>query len=128
MGNGKVMRKEKRPGPQIVQGSIWMDQETPLFKGTIYLRIIDVSRADALSQSVAEEVLRDILLGGAHTHSIRFSIKFDPEKGKRYDLFVHIDVDGDCRISQGDYISAVSYPINPWESSSPLEIRVIKLG
>ncbi len=122
------MSKEKYPRPQVVQGSIRLEGKAPVFKSSIYLRVIDVSRADAPSITVSENVLRDVTLGGEPQQTIAFSIEYSPEKGKRYELSVHVDADGDGKISRGDYINMVSYPISPLETASSPEVRARKIG
>lgn len=122
------MSKEKYPRPQTVQGSIQLEGKAPAFRSTIYLRVLDVSRADAPSITVSENILRDVTLGGEPQQTIAFSIEYSPEKGKRYELFVHIDADGDGKISRGDYINMVSYPISPGETASSLDVRARKIG
>jgi uncharacterized lipoprotein YbaY len=107
---------------RIVEGVIQIDRRTPLFRATIHLKIEDASRADAPSITVADKELKDIAIGG-ESPPINFSIQFKPERQKQYELFVHIDVDGDGKISIGDYINMISYPISSF--AFPLSFNVV---
>ena len=110
----------------IVDGVIQLDKKTSLIRATVYLKIEDTSHIDAPSITVAEKELKDIAIGG-ETSPINFSIQFRPKKGNRYELFVHIDVDGDGKISIGDYINIISYPINSFVFPFSLNVIVSKL-
>ncbi|MBN1323469.1 MAG: hypothetical protein JW986_05645 [Methanotrichaceae archaeon] len=113
---------------QVVEGVIHLDREMQALRATIYLRIQDVSRIDAPSIVMAENVVRDLEIGGVHGHKIGFSMKFSPLKGRRYTMFVHIDVDGDGEISIGDYITVISYLITPSDSPVHLDLQVSRVG
>jgi uncharacterized lipoprotein YbaY len=105
-------KSESPEGDVLVSGEILFDQKARAFSGaTIYVRLQDVSRADAPSKTIAEQVIRDVSSSKA---ALKFSIrgKIENEQAS-YIVSVHVDVDGDKEISVGDYITMESYPFSP---------------
>jgi len=121
------MRQGKR---RILEGEIHVEGGILPFSGaTIYLRIEDVSRADAPSIVIVEKILKDISIDAKSPRNIPFSIHLPTEwERMRYALSVHIDVDGDGKISIGDYITSRNYPIENSDCSQRLEVSVIRVN
>lgn len=90
---------------------------------TVYVRLEDVSRVDAPSRIVAEQVLS----GGAFAEGqpLRFELRgVLPGGSGSCRLRVHVDVDGDGQVSPGDYVSTESYPVTPSTAQTDIEVRV----
>lgn len=97
--------------PTLVTGEIIFPDSGPPAVATIYLRVEDVSLADAPSRTVAEDVRRDVQApppGGRLAFSLAVPA-VDPRA--RYSVRVHVDLDGDGRVSRGDLISTQSHPV-----------------
>ncbi len=78
---------------------------------TVHVRVENSQNADASAQTVAEQVIEGgAIAPGAET--LPFDVKGIPQNPKaRYVVRVHADVDGDGRVSRGDYISTQSFPL-----------------
>jgi uncharacterized lipoprotein YbaY len=90
---------------------------------TVYVRLEEVSRADAPSRIVAEQVLRGVTYepGQPLQFELRGTV---PADRASYRLRVHVDVDGDGQVSRGDYVSTESIPVTPSTAHLPLQVRV----
>ena len=99
--------------PWQLEGEIrFRDSQSPVADSDIYVRLEDVSRADGLAISVAEQVMRHASLASAPGSAIPFSIEV-PATGNWADwnLRVHVDVSGSGTVSKGDHVTVQSYPI-----------------
>jgi hypothetical protein len=97
---------------RVISGTIQFEDVRRLVPDvTVYVRVEEVSRLDAPASRIAEVVLRGVrVLPGSP--SIPFTVHdvvLDPSG--RYVLRVHADVDGDGRVTRGDYVSVQSYPV-----------------
>ena len=78
---------------------------------SVYVRLEDVSRADAAAVLVAEQVMRDAKISG-DARPLLFEIPAAQRRPNReYGVRVHVDVDGDGQVSVGDYTSTQSYRV-----------------
>lgn len=115
---------------QVAAGTIVFDADIEPFAGaTVYVRLEEVTRADAPSRVIAETILRDVQVGGQGARELEFTIDMpmlDPRE--RYVLRVHVDVDGDGRIGVGDYVSTGSYPVVPGAGASARSIQVKRVS
>jgi uncharacterized lipoprotein YbaY len=95
----------------LVSGQVLFDADSqPLSNATIYVRLEDVSRSDAQSRIIAEQVIRGV--SSQQSSPLPFEVRGDlGGEGIQVNVRVHIDVDGDGQISPGDYISMQSYPV-----------------
>jgi uncharacterized lipoprotein YbaY len=98
---------------QLVSGEILFGEGSEAFSGgTVYVRLEDVSRADAPSRIVAEQVIRHVGYQPGQTGTLAFELRGQvPDEHARYIVSVHVDVDGDGQVSRGDYITMESYPV-----------------
>ena len=110
----------------LVSGEIIFDQQAHLPPSTkAYVRLLDVSAADAPSRTVAEEVLTDISQKANSGQSIPFSLNgILQNKGGSYIISVLVDVNGDGKISAGDFINKQSYPVLTFGYPSKVSVLV----
>jgi uncharacterized lipoprotein YbaY len=96
----------------LVEGTIIFDGDgEPPAGATVYVRLEDVSRADAPATVVAEQVIREAH-PGAQAGGLAFTLHGSPlDPRRRYGVRVHVDVDGDGAVGAGDYVSTTSYAV-----------------
>lgn len=111
---------------QLVKGKITFEDETPSFTGaTIYVRLEDITEADAASKTIADYVQRDVAFDPENSGELSFSIAGDPPDPRAsYSVRVHIDLDGDGEVSNGDFISTQSYPVITFGPATQVSILV----
>jgi uncharacterized protein (DUF2141 family) len=99
------------PRTCIVEGTIQFENvRFPAQDVTVYIRVEEVSRLDAPGSRVAEVVLHGVhVFAGAPPISLTARATCSPSG--RYVVRVHADVDGDGKVSRGDYASVQSYPV-----------------
>jgi len=114
----------------IVAGTIVFGADLEPFVGaTVYVRIEDVSLADAPARAVAESVLLKVEAGGQATNRLEFTIEApSSEPRRRYVVRVHVDVDGDGQVGVGDYVSTASHPVSVGGSRTKLSIPVKRVS
>lgn len=81
-------------------------------RATVYVRVEDVSLADASATTLAESVMRDVPVPPTPEPILSFSVpvpSFDPRA--RYSVLVLVDLDGDGQVGTGDLISTQSHPV-----------------
>lgn len=99
-----------------VQGMIIFDEPVESFSNaTIYLKVEDVSLQDVASVVISEDTITDISMDSDNIQPVPYLI-YHPELDERmtYSLSVHVDVDGDGSLSNGDYYST-------WHNSVPTD-------
>jgi uncharacterized lipoprotein YbaY len=110
-----------------LKGSVrFRDPPPDLGDATVRVRLLNTSRADAPSETVAEQTIKGVLLESDETGSIvRFA--FDaPElrHGQSYSLAAHVDLSGSGEIELGDHITMESVPVEPRSAGALCEIPV----
>jgi uncharacterized lipoprotein YbaY len=110
----------------LVSGEIILGEEVQSFSSaTIYVRLEDVSRVDALSKTVAEQVLHNVSHQAGHQSQLAINLRgTTPDERASYAVYVHVDVDGDGKVSRGDYISMESYPVLTFGYPNRVTVRV----
>ncbi len=112
-----------------VQGEILFESSLPAFNGvTLYVRLLDVSRLDATSKTIAEQVIRDVAHVADSVNTIEFELNdLRIDERARYIVTAHADVDGDGRISRGDLMTMESYPVLTFGNPARVSVRVKKV-
>jgi hypothetical protein len=108
-----------------VTGTIEFAGSPPTVGASAVLRVNveEVTRADARANVVARQTVPAQLLLTGGREARRFSIAVaDVESTKSYRLRIHLDLDGNGSIGQGDYVSTQSYPVIT--NGAPLEVIV----
>ncbi len=108
-------------GPVKVEGEIrFAPGEARPAAATVWVRLLDVSYADAPSLTVAEE--RIPLTGVCPLRFVFAVAKVDP--GVQYAVSAHVDLAGDGRIRPGDWVTAQRYAVLTFGHGTSLEIEV----
>ncbi len=98
---------------QLVKGKVTFEEKAPPFTGaTMYVRLENVTLADAAAEVVADYVERNVAFDPKIDKDLSFAIAGKaPDPQASYAVRVHIDIDGDGEVSLGDFISTQSYPV-----------------
>ena len=109
----------------LVKGKITFEQNAPSFSdATLYVRLENITVADVASEVVGDYIQRDVAFDPKTDEALSFAIAgeaADPRAS--YAVRVHIDIDGDGEVTQGDFISMQSYPVIT--RGHPSEISVL---
>lgn len=110
----------------LVTGEILFAQEAHSFSGaTVYVRLEDVSLADAPARVVAEQVISDLSYEAGSQAKLEFRLDGEiPDERASYSVCVHVDLNGDEKVSRGDYISMESYPVLTFGYPKQVSVRV----
>jgi uncharacterized lipoprotein YbaY len=113
-------------GEPLVTGHVvFAEDAQPFTDATVYVRLEDVSRADAPSRVVSEQVIPNVSYGGGTGQEPEFALYGDisDEQGM-YAVRVHVDRHGEGTIQRGDYVSTESYPVLTSERPNQVAVRV----
>lgn len=115
--------------PSLVQGDISFEETARSFSGaTVYVRLEDVSRADAPARIVAEQMIQDFSHAAGTVSPLPFALQgFAPDERSRYSVRVHVDVDGDGQVSRGDFLSMENYPVLTFGYPNHVTVQVKEL-
>ena len=113
----------------LVRGRILFDKDVgPFTSATVYVRLENVSRADAAAVCVAEQVHREVSHAAGEEKTLPFELHVDAVNERaEYSVRVHVDVDGDGAISTGDYISPESYPVLTYGRPNEIDVRLERI-
>lgn len=107
---------------------VFGEGDDPFAGATAYIRVEEVSRADAPSQTVAEQVVRDVSHREGAVERLPFEMRGIPViEQAHYTVSVHLDVDRDGQVSRGDYLTMESYPVLTFGYPRQVIIRPRKL-
>lgn len=92
--------------------------------GTLRVRLIDVSRADAPASTVAEEVIPGVTIQSA-ADRVGFVLDVPHlDRGHRYAVEAHLDVNGSGETSVGDYRTMEHFAVRPESVDQRVTVRV----
>jgi uncharacterized lipoprotein YbaY len=107
-----------------IAGVIILPPNTPCITAEhVLVEVRDVSLEDVLSTVVAEQRIENVDL--APSRRIRFCLlvpEVDPNL--TLSLRVHIDINGNDRVTPGDLLTTVHYPVVSGGETPPLEVLV----
>jgi uncharacterized lipoprotein YbaY len=110
--------------PQI-QGQILFEETQSFCGATVYVRLEDVSQADAPSRVAGEQVIHNVSRPPGRPRLLPINLRSEmPKERSSYVVRVHVDVDGDGQVSRGDYITMESYPVLTFGHPNWVTVRV----
>ncbi|WP_167880979.1 YbaY family lipoprotein [Methanococcoides sp. AM1] len=109
-----------------VQGMVIFDEPVESFSNaTIYLKVEDVSLQDVASVVISEDTIDDVSMDAGNIEPLLYMINHpDLDERMTYSLSVHVDVDGDGRLSNGDYYSTWHNPVPTDPGVHDLDVHV----
>src|SRR5882672_12779475 len=110
------------PSEMSIRGTVdFQGVKEPVSDATVHVRLQATSRADAPATTVAEQVINHVNIV-PEGPPIPFTLPMPPNENGRFVVRVHADVAGDGKVSQGDYVSTQSYPVDMNAEQSGLAI------
>jgi uncharacterized lipoprotein YbaY len=109
----------------LVRGTIVFGDDGSVRDATVRVQLEDVSRIDATAPVVAEQVMRGVG-GGVPIEFVLHGGSLDPRA--RYNVRVHVDVNGDGQVSVGDYVSTRSAAVTAGSVPATVSIAVSRVG
>jgi uncharacterized lipoprotein YbaY len=92
--------------------------------GTLWVRLVDVGRADAPATTVAEKAIPGVtILSAADRVDFVLDVP-DLDARKRYAVEAHLDVDGSGVTSVGDYRTMEHFGVRPETIDQPVTVQV----
>ena len=114
----------------LVRGEIHFEPSAPSFHGaTAYVRLEDVTLADAPARTVAEQILHDVSHGEAASRPVQFALYGDAplDERARYSLRVHVSPSGSPELRAGDYVTMESYPVSAVSLPANVDVVVYRI-
>jgi len=104
---------------------VFEDVDSAVRGATAHVRLLDVTRADAASLTLAEATIADVCVDPGPGRPLRFALAVPalPEQG-RQSLSVHVDVDNSGSVTRGDYVTVESFPVPRPLADQPFLLRV----
>ena len=90
----------------------------------VYVRVEQVSLADAPAEIVAQSVLHDVRL--TEPHRIDLEVP-QPDPRQRYAVRVHVDTTGSGEVGAGDYVTTRSYPVLTHDQPSQVSVQLARV-
>ncbi len=110
MGGGEGGDAAGPPPPRRGQGDL-VAAAPPSDGATLFISLRDTSYADAPAEAVAGEVLPDVSYDSRARNRLPFTLRGRiPDETADYTVAVHVDLDGDGEVGQGDFVNGQSYP------------------
>jgi len=113
----------------VVEGEIRFPPDAAFVGATVHVRLQDVTLADGPARTVAEQTIPNVSHPGTSGGTVAFALRGQGlDMRARYVVRVHVDVDGDGRVSRDDYISTESYPVLTFGHRNRVILRVRRVG
>lgn len=114
-----------KAGGKLVEGELVLDDLPSFSDATVYVRILDIGRADGPSPMIAEQVISGVSHRAGTHERIPFKLRADPSDAKTdYTVFAHICKSGGDEIQSGDYITQQSYPVLTFGRPTRVTVRL----
>ncbi|WP_094226482.1 YbaY family lipoprotein [Methanolobus psychrotolerans] len=109
-----------------IQGMIIFDEPVESFSNaTVYLEVEDVSLQDVASTIISEDSIIGVSMNTNDIQPVPYIIQYpELEERRTYSLSVHVDVDGDGSLSNGDYYSTWHNPVPTEPGVHELDVHV----
>lgn len=114
---------------QVVRGQIVFEDDAAAFsEATLYVTLEDVTYADSKAIIVGRLVKEHISYDPAAPEPLTFEMSVEvPDRNALYNIRAHCDLDGDGKISRGDYVNMQSYPVITRGHPLEVSVRVIRI-
>lgn len=114
---------------QVVRGQIVFGADAAAFsEATLYVTLEDVTYADSKATIVGRIVKENISYDPAAPEPLTFEMPVEvPDRNALYNIRAHCDLDGDGKISPGDYINTQSYPVITRGHPFEVSVRVSRI-
>jgi uncharacterized lipoprotein YbaY len=124
-----MRRDQMTEGPVLLHGEIVLDEGSPPFtNASVHIYLEDTTLADASAKVVLQQVIANVTTTGVPNERIPFTLHGTiPDPQADYTVRVLIDVDGDGKLSHGDYINTTSYPVLARRHPDRVVVRVRKV-
>lgn len=116
---------DSSPTP-LLRGRVVFDESVESFAGaTLYVFLEDTTLADESALKIAEQVTKGVAYDADARNSLPFALDGTiPDRRAHYSVRVLVDLNGDGRVSRGDFVSVESYPVLTWSHPSVVTVRV----
>lgn len=113
----------------MLHGQIVFGDDAQAFSGaTLYVMVEDVTYADSEAVIVGRLVETDVSYDPATREPLTFEVSGEvPDSNALYSVRAHIDLEGDGKISHGDYVNTQSYPVITRGHPSEVSVRVSRV-
>jgi uncharacterized lipoprotein YbaY len=114
----------------LLRGEIIFDEKAKSFDGaTLYLSLDDTTLEDAPAQPIIRHIIRDVSYNADSRKSLTFELRGQvPNERAKLTLNVLVDLDGDGKMSRGDYINMESYPVVTRGNPNVIAVRVKQIA
>ncbi len=121
---------DTREGLPLLSGRVVFEDSAESFGGaTLRVFLQDTSLADADAVNVAEQVTENVSYDAGARTALPFELHGEPpDESAHYTVRVHVDLDGDGRVSRGDFINTESYPVLTRGRPREVTVKVERVG
>lgn len=114
----------------LLRGEVVFEEGAHSFTdATLRVSLLDTSLADAPSKTVLSQVVKNVSYDSEHPQKLTFALSGAvPDEDAQYTVRVHLDLNGDGRISRGDYINMQSYPVLTRGRPNVVSVQVKRLA
>jgi uncharacterized lipoprotein YbaY len=98
---------------RFLRGEIVFEEGPPSFaKASVHIFLEDTTLADAPARVIVHHLIENVSADTVWKENMPFALDVTiPDTQARYTVRVLVDVDGDGKISHGDYASTADYPV-----------------
>ena len=113
----------------MLHGQIVFEDDAQAFSGaTLNVTLEDVTYADSNAITVERFVKPEVSYDPAAREPLAFEMSAEvPDRNALYSVRVHIDLEGDGKISRGDYVNTQSYHVITRGHPSEVSVRVSRV-
>ena len=112
-------------GRITVRGTARFCPRTSLSGATAFIRVRDVSFADAPASAVAEQVIERLSGEAGRDMIVPFELSFQPVEGRHYGLEAHVSAAARREIEVGDYLTMESYPVSTTHDVTAIVVELL---
>jgi len=113
----------------LVTGQIFLEGwQGELGPATVYVRLLDTSRANSPALTVSTLILKEVALDVMERDGINFAMEIaeiDPHA--HYTVSALVDLNGDGQSSRGDYLSMQAYPVLTYGHENQVEVHAKRI-